>query len=88
MLIRSGTQDWRVFYHFVGAVPGSTDVMQLIKRLLVEAGVDKTNLPQDMEGAVQMSASLLNSSSSPPLIIFIDALNQVIALRLSSCHDS
>ena len=51
--------------------------MQLIKRLLVEAGVEKTNLPQDMEGAVQMCASLLNSASSPPLIVFIDALNQV-----------
>ena len=37
----------------------------------------KTALPQDLESGVQMSASLLNLSTTRPIIIFIDALNQV-----------
>ena len=33
---RGGKQGWHIFYHFVGAVPGSTDLEQCIKRLLKE----------------------------------------------------
>ena len=34
-----GRTDWRVFYHFVGAVPGSTDLFSMLKRLLLEMEV-------------------------------------------------
>ena len=32
---------WRVFYHFVGAVPGSSSLEQMLKRLLREMGMSK-----------------------------------------------
>ena len=35
-----GGKGWHVFYHFVGAVPGSTDVLQLMQRLLFEVGIE------------------------------------------------
>ena len=31
-----GEKGWHVFYHFVGAVPGSTELEKLLKRLLKE----------------------------------------------------
>ena len=31
-----GNQGWHVYYHFVGAVPGSTDMEKCLKRLLKE----------------------------------------------------
>ena len=34
-----GGTDWHVFYHFVGAVPGSTDLFSMLKRLLLEMEV-------------------------------------------------
>ncbi len=33
---RGGSTGWHVFYHFVGAVPGSTDMEVCLKRLLKE----------------------------------------------------
>ena len=33
------SKNWLVFYHFVGAVPGSTELEALLKRLLVEMKV-------------------------------------------------
>jgi hypothetical protein len=29
---------WHVFYHFVGAVPGSTELLPMLQRLLKEIG--------------------------------------------------
>ena len=31
-----GQKGWHVFYHFVGAVPGSTELLGLLSRLLYE----------------------------------------------------
>ena len=36
---RGGDKGWHVFYHFVGAVPGSTELEQMLRRLLKEIGV-------------------------------------------------
>ncbi len=36
---RGGGQPWHVFYHFVGAVPGSTELERMLKRLLKELKV-------------------------------------------------
>lgn len=38
-LVRSGGgKPWYVFYHFVGAVPGSTSLQTTLQRLLKETG--------------------------------------------------
>ena len=36
---RGGGKPWHVFYHFVGAVPGSTELERMLKRLLRELKV-------------------------------------------------
>ena len=41
---RGGSKGWVVFYHFVGAVPGSTELEQLLKRLLLEMGQVKVSI--------------------------------------------
>ncbi len=37
-------------------------------------------MPSDMETIVQMTCRALNLSNSPPTVIFIDAINQVLVL--------
>lgn len=36
---RAGNKSWHVFYHFVGAVPGSTELLNMLKRFLKEIQV-------------------------------------------------
>ena len=38
-LFSGGRPGWHVFYHFVGAVPGSTELFTMLKRLLLETSV-------------------------------------------------
>ena len=38
-LCSGGDKGWHVFYHFVGAVPGSTELDMMLKRLLMEINV-------------------------------------------------
>ncbi|CAH1785089.1 unnamed protein product [Owenia fusiformis] len=72
-----GDKGWHVFYHFVGAVPGSTELEKLLKRLLKEMGVvDASNMPKDLESAAQVTCGALNNQNTRPTIIIIDALNQ------------
>jgi hypothetical protein len=40
-------------------------------------GLQDAELPTDMESAVQFCCSALNNTGTKPIIIFIDALNQV-----------
>jgi hypothetical protein len=35
---RGGVKGWTVFYHFVGAVPGSTELLTLLRRMLHAIG--------------------------------------------------
>ncbi|XP_013383728.1 NACHT and WD repeat domain-containing protein 2 [Lingula anatina] len=74
-----GGQQWHIFYHFVGAVPGSTDAEPMIHRLLKELGVitDDSQLPKDLESASQLCFSILSNTSTKPVVILIDALNQM-----------
>ncbi|KAI8786853.1 telomerase protein component 1 [Biomphalaria glabrata] len=69
---------WRVFYHFVGAVPGSTSLEQMLKRLLRETGMTKknSNCAKDLDSAAQMCCSMLSNLNTDPLIIFLDAADQ------------
>ncbi|XP_038068590.1 telomerase protein component 1-like isoform X1 [Patiria miniata] len=72
-----GTQGWHVFYHFVGAVPGSPNLEATLKRLLKELGaVNDTTMPKDLETACQLTYATLSNPNTRPLIIVIDALNQ------------
>ncbi|CAG5132430.1 unnamed protein product [Candidula unifasciata] len=69
---------WRVFYHFVGAVPGSTSLEHMLKRLLRETGMTKknSNCAKDLDSAAQMCCSMLSNLNTDPLIIFLDAADQ------------
>ncbi|XP_072035865.1 TPR repeat-containing protein DDB_G0287407-like isoform X2 [Amphiura filiformis] len=72
-----GDQGWHVFYHFVGAVPGSTDVEKMLRRLLIELKVvNESIMPKDYEAAAQLTSGVLSNSNSRPTIVIIDALNQ------------
>ncbi|KAK6179484.1 hypothetical protein SNE40_011834 [Patella caerulea] len=75
---RGEGKPWHVFYHFVGAVPGSTVLEPMLKRLLREMEVVKdSNMPKDLDGTAQMCCSMLSNPNTKPIIIFIDALNQI-----------
>ncbi|XP_070562961.1 TPR repeat-containing protein DDB_G0287407-like isoform X2 [Ptychodera flava] len=73
----AGDTGWYVFYHFVGAVPGSTDLERALKRLLKEIGiVNEATMPTDLEATCQMTSGVLSNPNTRPTIIIIDALNQ------------
>ncbi|XP_035690264.1 telomerase protein component 1-like [Branchiostoma floridae] len=73
-----GDTGWHVFYHFVGAIPGSTDLETVLKRLLRELDiVNDTTMPKDMESTVQLTCGVLSSRTTRPTIIIIDAVNQM-----------
>ncbi|XP_033125459.1 telomerase protein component 1-like isoform X1 [Anneissia japonica] len=73
-----GDIGWHVFYHFVGAIPGSTDQEMILKRLLKELKIcNDSNMPKDYEGAALLVAGVLSNPNSKPVIMFVDALNQV-----------
>ncbi|XP_072172518.1 telomerase protein component 1-like [Diadema setosum] len=72
-----GEKGWHVFYHFVGAVPGSTDLEMCLKRLLKELNlVNESTMPVTMENTCQLMCSVLSNAKTQPTIIVIDALNQ------------
>ena len=69
---------WHIFNHFVGAIPGSTDIEKMLKRLLRELKVcNDSFMPKDYETAAQLVGSVLSNPYCKPVIIIIDALNQV-----------
>ncbi|XP_025109541.1 telomerase protein component 1-like [Pomacea canaliculata] len=72
-----GNRKWHVFYHFVGAIPGSASLECMLKRLLRDMDMAKnSNMPKDLDSASMMCCSILSNPNTKPLIIFIDALNQ------------
>ncbi|KAK2172234.1 hypothetical protein NP493_979g00007 [Ridgeia piscesae] len=72
-----GRTRWHVFYHFVGAVPGSTELFAMLKRLLLEMSVvSRATMPTSLDMAVQLTCGALTNDNTKPIIIFIDALNQ------------
>ncbi|XP_064629063.1 TPR repeat-containing protein DDB_G0287407-like isoform X2 [Lineus longissimus] len=73
-----GKTGWHVFYHFVGAVPGSTDLEMLLKRMMKEIDVlNEANMPTDLEATAQFCCSILANTNTKPVVILIDALNQL-----------
>ncbi|XP_077981357.1 telomerase protein component 1-like [Glandiceps talaboti] len=72
-----GDAGWLIFYHFVGAVPGSTDPERALKRMLKEMGiVNEATMPTDMETTCQMVSGVLSNPNTRPTVIVIDAVNQ------------
>ncbi|RUS71321.1 hypothetical protein EGW08_020918 [Elysia chlorotica] len=71
-------EKWRLFYHFVGAVPGSSSLEQMLKRLLREMGMSKKNssCAKDLDSAAQMCCSMLSNLNTEPLIICLDGADQ------------
>ena len=68
---------WRVFFHFVGACPGSTDLAFFLQRLTKEVKPDMKDIVSDLETLIQLTNSLLSNKNTEPVLIFIDAVNQV-----------
>lgn len=66
----------KVFFHFVGAVPNSTSLLEILRRLLKEIQPD-TDLPETLEETEQIVRSELTRNHSNRIVIFIDALNQI-----------
>jgi len=67
----------RIFYHFVGAGGGSTDLVRLLRRLFMELAPD-IPIPTTEEELVRASPQMLKTSGQEGgLVIFIDALNQL-----------
>ncbi|PIK50949.1 putative telomerase protein component 1 [Apostichopus japonicus] len=73
-----GSEGWHIFYHFVGAIPGSTDPEKMLRRLLRELKIcNDSNMPKNLEAAAQLVSSVLSNPNTRPTIMIIDALNQL-----------
>lgn len=70
-----------VFYHFVGASPGSTDIFRLLTRMWLELNPNPENHPPaDLDGLIRGIPHVLSSaveSEGATCVLFIDALNQL-----------
>ena len=42
-------------------------------------------MPTDIDGAVNLAISALNNPSTKPVILFVDALNQVQQIKVLDC---
>ena len=74
---------YQVFYHFVGATPGSTDLYRVLTRLWGELlpgenpPTDVTELKRSMETVLDKASQLATEKGLARVIILIDALNQM-----------
>lgn len=67
----------RVFFHFVGATPGSTDLAFFLQRLSREINVSKRDVVSDLDSLVQLTNSLLSNKNTKPCVVIVDAINQM-----------
>jgi len=75
--ISNGYKKCRVFFHFVGATPGSTDLAFFLQRLIKESSPGLKDVVSDIESLIQLSGSLLSNPNTEPVVLFIDAVNQL-----------
>lgn len=61
----------------MGATPGSTDLAFFLQRLTKEVKPDMKDIVSDLETLIQLSNSLLSNENTEPIVLFIDAVNQV-----------
>ena len=75
----SDGSQWQLFYHFVGSVPGSTNLEQMLKQMLKQLEVTAdSSMPKDQDSAAQLTCSVLSNAKTKPLIVMVDAVNQVL----------
>lgn len=68
-------KEWNVFCHFVGAIPGSTDIDDMLQRLIKEM-TGKEIRDNERSNIVQIASSHLSNENTNPTLIIVDALNQ------------
>ncbi|HYG57156.1 MAG TPA: DUF4062 domain-containing protein, partial [Symbiobacteriaceae bacterium] len=83
-LLAEERPEMRVIAHFVGAGPGSTDVLQLLRRLCLELGEqsDDATIPGDYNGLTAALAERLagvGSEHEGGVVLILDGLNQLDA---------
>jgi tetratricopeptide (TPR) repeat protein len=74
---RNGKTSWILFYHFVGAVPGSNDLGHVLQRLLKKLGLLKDNIPPVMDCLILEVHRVLSSPLTTPCILFFDGLDEL-----------
>ncbi|XP_066928434.1 TPR repeat-containing protein DDB_G0287407-like isoform X2 [Clytia hemisphaerica] len=67
----------RVFFHFVGATPRSTDLASFLQRLVKEINPSQKEGLSDLDSLISLSYNLLENESTEPVIVFVDAINQM-----------
>ncbi|KAK2162086.1 hypothetical protein LSH36_104g03069 [Paralvinella palmiformis] len=71
-------ENCHLFCHFVGALPSSTELTHMLCRLLVELEiVTETTLPSDHQTACPLVYGVLKNPETRPVIIMVDAINQI-----------
>lgn len=75
---------YKVFYHFIGATPGSTDLFQILQRFFLEFMPAGTKMPEDLsemkryaKTMFDYAAKIAMKESFQKIVIFLDALNQM-----------
>lgn len=67
----------KVFFHFVGATPRSTDLASFLQRLVKEINPNLKEVVSDLDSLISLSYNLLENLNTMPVIIFVDAINQM-----------
>lgn len=67
----------KVFFHFVGATPRSTDLASFLQRLTKEIKPDQLEVLSDLDSLINLSFNLLSNALTDPVVIFVDAVNQI-----------
>ncbi|XP_055957078.1 TPR repeat-containing protein DDB_G0287407 isoform X2 [Patella vulgata] len=74
----------KVFYHFVGATPDSTDPYSILTRFYKECMPEDDNMPPDLDSMLryaqtmfQKAGELAKQEGYERLVIYFDALNQM-----------
>ena len=75
----SDSKKVKIFYHFVGATPRSTDLASFLQRLTKEIKSDSMETQTSLDELVNLAYNLLESPSTDPIVIVIDAINQMDA---------
>jgi hypothetical protein len=67
----------KIFYHFVGAAPGSTDLVRLLRRLFMELAPGQP-IPASEDELVRTAPALLQRTGiDGGVALFLDAVNQL-----------
>jgi hypothetical protein len=76
----AGRQNWKVFYHFVGSVPGSRNLRKFLWRLWHFESLVGTNngqMPRDINVLARNINLLLSKGSTDRVALFIDHLDML-----------